>query len=239
VTAISWDVNNPTTQDFRLGLDEAELVSFLTSIPEAELSQWQVARSDAPDQWMACLDLPALRLISFGFGIIPAELGLSEVQLGWIEAQLRNKVKVPPAAPLVIPSTSHSAPMPPVQAPAAPVQVQNSWVERRKNPRMKLRLQVVLIQGKDAFRTFTRDISLGGMALEKAVPQKMIGSECTIFITDPRSNVKYPFEGRVLPEAPGSNSSKYRLMFAEMGSVSRKALEAWLNQVVSASKKAA
>jgi hypothetical protein len=52
----------------------------------------------------------------------------------------------------------------------------------RKNPRYKIRLFVTLTNGINSFSSKTRDISLGGMALEEKLPAFFFGQYCRVQI---------------------------------------------------------
>lgn len=103
---------------------------------------------------------------------------------------------------------------------------------------MNLRLQVVLITDQEAFRTFTKNVSMGGMALEKPVPKKLLGKDCTIFLSEPGSTAKISFAGTVLTESDGPNASRHRIMFGECSDLSRDTLRQWLESSLSVKKAA-
>ncbi len=227
--AHSWSVKNSASQETFENLSDAEFVSFLTAIPGSEFSLWLAKRSDFP-QWFSCTELPAFRLRRFGFQPIPTELAMTPEQIIWLERQLvETQAHARPAT---------AAPVAAVPTPPAPAAVQ-SWTERRQHPRKDVKLQVVLISDNNAFRTFTRNISMGGMALEKPVPEKLLGAECTIFLSEPGYNHKFHFTGSVLAESSGPKAPRQRLVFGQMDAISRDALGRWIEAAGHSEKKAA
>lgn len=224
MSLINWSVKNPTTGEQRENLSDAELVAFLMGIPAQEFPAWQARRSDS-EAWFPCTAIAAFRLRRFGLGLVPAELGFTAAQLGWVEAQLETAQGGSP-----LPAARQPAPAQP------PGRDRRSWADRRKHPRSNLRLQVVIISDRDAFRTFSRNVSMGGMALEKAVPKALLSKECTIFLSEPGSTAKFSFTGTVLAEPDQPDAPRHRIMFGHVADSSIDTLRLWLE---GAAKKAA
>lgn len=69
----------------------------------------------------------------------------------------------------------------------------DSFANRRKHPRYKARYRCIIRSSTVSFRTFTVDISLGGVALEDSIPQELLGVECQIYISSSKtkSNLKF------------------------------------------------
>jgi hypothetical protein len=57
-----------------------------------------------------------------------------------------------------------------------------SGAERRKHPRFNHRFRVILVCKARSFRTFSSDVSLGGMLLKDEVPESMLDMPCSVFI---------------------------------------------------------
>jgi hypothetical protein len=68
-----------------------------------------------------------------------------------------------------------------------------NWSEKRKFKRADTRFRCIISSAAITFRTFTQNISLGGVALEDTIPNELLGNECTIYITSPnkRKNLKF------------------------------------------------
>lgn len=92
----------------------------------------------------------------------------------------------PPAAAVTsaTKSTAQTAP-----APATTRQ----YAERRRHPRYQIRFRVIIRNELLTFRTFTKDVSLGGCSLENPIPEKLLESKCQIFIGDLESNENIRF----------------------------------------------
>ncbi len=58
-----------------------------------------------------------------------------------------------------------------------------NWTELRKHNRVEVRLRCIIRSHTLTFRTFTKDISLGGVALEDPIPADFTDKECNIYIT--------------------------------------------------------
>ncbi len=70
--------------------------------------------------------------------------------------------------------------------------------ERRKYPRIDIRLKVLIQNDNVTFRTYTKNASLGGVALEVAIPPILVGQNCLIHVTEPKSLETIKFSGRML-----------------------------------------
>lgn len=64
---------------------------------------------------------------------------------------------------------------------------------KRKHPRVFARLRCIIRSETLTFRTFTHDISLGGVSLEDEIPQELIGTQCNLYISSPKisRNLKF------------------------------------------------
>lgn len=84
---------------------------------------------------------------------------------------------------------------------AAPSKAAKAVVEkdRRKYPRFDIRLKVVIQNDNITFRTYSRNASLGGLALEVAIPPILMGQSCLIHLTDTVSNETIKLPGRIVP----------------------------------------
>jgi hypothetical protein len=83
--------------------------------------------------------------------------------------------------------------MMPPPAPAAAAKPAEKRSERRRFPRHEVRFRVIIRNETLTFRTFTKDISLGGLSLENPVPEKFFDQKCQIFIGDPDGNENIRF----------------------------------------------
>lgn len=69
-----------------------------------------------------------------------------------------------------------------------------SGPSRRKHERISMRLRCIIRSSNITFRTFTKNISLGGVALEHEIPRELIGSDCQIYISGPQINKNLKFK---------------------------------------------
>ncbi len=68
-----------------------------------------------------------------------------------------------------------------------------TFIQKRKHPRIFARLRCIIRTETITFRTFTQDISLGGVSLEDEIPQDLIGKQCSLYISSPKikTNLKF------------------------------------------------
>ncbi len=211
-----WSVKNQTTGEARENIPQADFIRWASGLESIEVDQWLVRSSDS-EQWNPLTALTSFRLRRFGLPVIPSELAFTHQQLDWLEKSLsgtqsrENLVTVPP----------------------------QFFRERRAHERFRVRLQVVVVSEENAFRTFTRDVSLGGLALEKAIPRNLTGSMCTIFISDPSSHRKISFSGMVIQEAGSSSGTKHRIRFEKMDAKAAEDLSNYIQIALAENSKAA
>jgi hypothetical protein len=79
----------------------------------------------------------------------------------------------------------------------------SNWGEKRQHKRVDARFRCIIKSSALTFRTFTRDISLGGVALEDAIPNELLGNQCTIYITSSSSKKNLKFKIKVT-QRPGA-----------------------------------
>lgn len=64
----------------------------------------------------------------------------------------------------------------------------------RKHQRVIARFKCIIRSSSITFRTFTRDISLGGISLEDEIPSDLIGIECMVYIGSTKTNQNLKFK---------------------------------------------
>lgn len=106
---------------------------------------------------------------------------------------------VPPPIPKIPPIPKMAAPAPaavaaPKTGPQLPVMVGKPNDGKRKHERIEIRLRVIIRNAQMTFRTFSKDISLGGIALENAVPEHLFDAGCHIFIAGPDGHENLRFD---------------------------------------------
>jgi hypothetical protein len=101
---------------------------------------------------------------------------------------------------------AHELPIPPSRPQVATDETEppDTTSQKRKHKRIFVRLRCIIRSSTLTFRTFTKDISLGGVALEHEIPIDLVGTECTIYITSPKVNKNLRFKvaltGRSVPK---------------------------------------
>jgi hypothetical protein len=94
---------------------------------------------------------------------------------------------------------------------------------RRRFERYSIRLRVVIFKGDQSFRTYTRDLSEGGMLLENKVPETFLDGTCEIFIGSPNLKENIQFHGEVIGDA----NNPHRFAFVEKGENSVQRMAQW------------
>jgi hypothetical protein len=104
-------------------------------------------------------------------------------------------------------------------------------INQRRHERYCLRLRVVLISGNRSFRTYSKDISKGGMSFEHVVPKELIDQNCRVVIGSSDMKENLEFEAHIV----GDPKNPRAVAFHDPKEIFIKKLENWLSQ----SKKAA
>jgi len=65
---------------------------------------------------------------------------------------------------------------------------------KRKHARVVARFKCIIKSSTITFRTFTKDISLGGVSLEDEIPSDLIGTECVLYISSTKTNKNLKFK---------------------------------------------
>ncbi len=69
-----------------------------------------------------------------------------------------------------------------------------NFANKRKHKRIFVRFRCIIRSTTLTFRTFTKDISLGGVALEDEIPMELIGTECMIYISSSKAKKNLKFK---------------------------------------------
>jgi hypothetical protein len=100
-----------------------------------------------------------------------------------------------------------------------------NWGEKRQFKRVEARFRCIIKSSSITFRTFTKDVSLGGVALEDAIPNELLGNECTIYITGNNNKKNLKFKIKVT-NRPGAKF----FSFENVDSIFLDELNGWLEQ---------
>ena len=233
----TWTVKNQASGETLENLPQREFVRWVSGLSANEIGQWNVCSTEN-GQWSPLGAITAFRLRRFGLPVIPSELAFTAAQLAWLESNLPRpgiEVSAPrqamiSPAPVPVPAAAHVPAPTPAPAPQS---------NRRAHERFNVKLQVVILSEENAFRTFTRNISMGGLALEKAIPKNLTGSQCSIFISDPTSHRKISFSGVVIAETGSAEGSKHRIRFESLDAKSAEDLANYIQIALAEHEEAA
>ncbi len=118
-----------------------------------------------------------------------------------------------------------NAPAPATNKSAAPgkEKVRND----RQHARIKGRLRTIITNRERAFITYTRDISLGGVFLEHAIPEDLLKGIVDIFITAPTGKDSIVFRCQPIQ----NQSGQYRFSFVGIEAQNQEKLTQWLDHL--------
>jgi hypothetical protein len=114
------------------------------------------------------------------------------------------------------------------QEPAPAIEVAEAWNkdERRKHPRIKTRLRVIITNNEKTFLTHCLDVSMGGLKVEKAIPKTLFNKECEIYICGADGKESIVFKCTPV----GTEGNPNRLKFSEADNRYSEKLSDWLEQ---------
>ncbi|MEI7974153.1 MAG: PilZ domain-containing protein [Bdellovibrio sp.] len=110
------------------------------------------------------------------------------------------------------------------KTPTLPGKSKSPEAETRRFPRYQNRLRVILRSKEITFRTFTRNISAGGVALEHDVPSALLDQDCQMYLSDPQTQANIKFSARVVANR---SESKY-FLFTNLNENESKRFADWL-----------
>ncbi|MEZ4814475.1 MAG: PilZ domain-containing protein [Bdellovibrionota bacterium] len=96
--------------------------------------------------------------------------------------------------------------------------------EKRQHKRLRVRLNVKIINEKKKFEACTRDISLGGLMLENPIPQDFLFQKNKIVVSTTDNSFHFEFEAKILE----SSTRGTRIMFDNISPMHMKNLQGWL-----------
>ena len=95
--------------------------------------------------------------------------------------------------------------------------------EKRKHERKELRLKTVFTLDKKVFRTFTVNLSEGGMMIDKEIPQEFSGKEVDIYVASPDGKLQVQFKAVLI-----ATQKRRHLQFTKADEVAMGLLKSWL-----------
>jgi hypothetical protein len=97
---------------------------------------------------------------------------------------------------------------------------------KRRFERHKLRLRVVVIAGNRSFRSFSENISKGGLLLENDIPQDVMNQKCRVIISSNDMKENIEFEAKLA----GDLKNPRALSFQKGNEQFISKLESWLGK---------
>lgn len=139
------------------------------------------------------------------------------------------------SAPVQLPKMPHTAPVRTEKTRTKAVKTEKTNIsaqgprktgkETRRHERHNLRLRVVILAGTRSFRSFSKNISKGGLFLEHVVPVELVGEKCRVIISSPDLKENIEFQARLA----GDSQNPRALSFEGGNSEFMGRLEAWLS----------
>lgn len=220
----SWSVYNSKTKEMRERVTLEDLRHLLQSMGKEEQRFW-FAWNGTRDSWEPALDIlfemtrPSLNaknhdpITSHNF--VEMEYEADEVtQIPTIDlSEPENQVI----------SISRATPQPAIEI-VQPRTEAKSGFDRRRYPRYHARFRVIIKNENLTFRTFSLDVSLGGLAIETAVPPGCVGTISQLLIGNPTTGENISFTAKLLNARP---ESKY-FSFVKSPQESLSRLQKWL-----------
>lgn len=150
----------------------------------------------------------------------PSEI--AEVITAVTEVSQSNEIKNPVTDSPLAPSEPTSPTLHAVQTQEKP----KTSPQNRKHERFDLRLRVILRSQQITFRTFSKNISLGGIATEHPIPRDLINEDCTIYIANPDGQENIKFNVKFATER---QDTKY-FYFTEISPNTQDKLQNWIDK---------
>jgi hypothetical protein len=137
----------------------------------------------------------------------PKWKNLTEIAELMTEVQLLEKLSSQPAnSPIPeLPDYQEPAKILPIIPQETKTKTEITHEEKRQFERVEARFRCIIKSTTLTFRTFTKNVSLGGVALEDTIPSELLGSECTIYITSTNNKKKKNLKFKVrVTQRPGA-----------------------------------
>jgi hypothetical protein len=223
----SWSLFNMQSKERWESLSFVSALKILQGLPQAELGQW-MCTTENQKAWS-----PVLTVAEFIYEL-QAKTISSEPNFEIFEIEPAAPEQAPMAEILEFKPKSYFADdtteitqivPPPTPISELPETEAKSGFDRRRYPRFDAQFRVIIRNQKLTYRTFSKDVSVGGVALEASVPQACIGTTCEIEIANPDYTESLYFQGRLLPNR---RESKY-FSFVKATPESLARLQSWLS----------
>lgn len=244
---MSWMFCNSETsfQSEEMSLEKA--IEFAKKIPAADRESWFAWQTGWED-WKAVLDVEQfkdhVKNVSKPPPLPPPRHQQAITHQPIVQqAVAQPKAAAKPAekaAPIILGAPPIGSPStPPPAPPSGNTQPSISTAlvsgsERRRHPRYEIRFRVIIRNEQLTFRTFTRDISLGGLSLENPIPERLLDQTCQVFIGDlnSRENIRFTL-------SPTERRDRRYFSFSGVEETMAGKLSQWINAQVTKMRKKA
>ena len=215
-------------------IEISQCAEVLSQITESELGNW-FAWQKGWQNWKPVQEVPELmQLYKISeepppFPPPPPEdeppaFVMENVSVATQEPVVLQKIEVPESLKVTEKIAESPAEKPTEKPTEKPVEIKKE--DLRKHPRYNIRFKVIIENDIITFRSFTSNISLGGIALEHSLPEKMLSSDCKIYISDLDNSETIMF--KIKPIRRG-NDHKY-FSFEGLDEYFTQKLDAWLKK---------
>lgn len=117
--------------------------------------------------------------------------------------------------------------------------------DRRLHQRLDIKLDVIFTHQNKAFKTYTKDISEGGICLEQMLPEYFLNQTVDVFLSLPEKNIKLKFQAiavvnvNTVANTQSSATLSNRIEFKSKNDFSRVQLAYLIEQLTQKKSKAA
>lgn len=221
-----WSLYNSKTQERREHQTLEDLRALISTIPKDEQRFW-FAWCDGMDNWEAAIDV----LLQKTHPSLSSQSREPISNLNFVEIQYESdEVTQIPTVDLSEPENQVIA-IERVKAEKAEIEINEKYdktektgFDRRRYPRYRARFRVMIKSENLTFRTFSMDVSLGGLAIETAVPPGLVGATCQVQISHPNLGETVQFTAKLLTTR--SESKYFSFVRSPQDSLNR--LQRWL-----------
>jgi hypothetical protein len=178
-----WDLIQIVTRQRLTGLTSNDVFQHVNALPEGEQKNWYAWRAGMPD-WVCVVQL---KQFSADVNSL-AEPTIQAIQPTEVAQTIAQSM------PIVSPDASPVAAQSPIENATA------AATERRKHRRHSVRTKIVVLFNGQAYRAFSKDISVGGLLLLNQIPWKFENATCSVFVSNPSGGQALEFTGKVLSD---------------------------------------
>lgn len=179
-------------------MELAAAQEFLFTVPEVELANWLVWRPGWPE-WQPVAEIPEL-FKRKSTATVVASTPPAPIERIILATPLHFAHEV---------TSSHAL---------------NRPIERRRYQRHDMRVRVIVQTDELSLRTYSKEISLGGLFIEAPIPERMFCKQVRLYIAGPNGKNNLRFQ---VPLIQGRHPNFFGL--ESLDKEARRVFESWLN----------